>query len=143
MSDLIGAEVGAAVRIQLLFHTVNVPKHPKFDDLLAVGGKKSRPGPSDLSACRLYCKELTAVQPLERHARRRANFCRDQVFDDARVAGQGCMDGTQVVDEPVRSPPHGTERTAEAKVRMQNLARDLLIGSVPNVKVEPFNQCFR
>src|SRR5262249_40596370 len=127
--------------MQLPLHAVNVPKHPNLDDLLAISGEKCGASPSDFSASCLHCKESTAVQPLERHARRRASFCRDQVFDGARVVGQRRMDRTHVIYEPVRSPPHGTERTAEAKVGMQNLACDLLIGSVPNLKVEPFNQC--
>src|SRR6516162_6467073 len=69
---LTGTEVRATARIQLLLHTINVPKHPKLDDLLAISGEEGSASPSDLSASWLHFKESTAVQPLEHHARRRA-----------------------------------------------------------------------
>ena len=55
---LTGTEVRATARIQLLLHTINVAKHPKLDDLLAIGGEKSSAGPSDLSASWLLCSPL-------------------------------------------------------------------------------------
>src|SRR5215813_1868854 len=82
---LTGGEVDAAARIQLFLHTINIPEHPKFDDLLAISGEEGGSGPSDLSASRLCVKKSAAVQPLECHARCRPRFCHDQVFDDASV----------------------------------------------------------
>jgi hypothetical protein len=58
---LTGTEVRATARIQLLLHTINVPKHPKLDDLLAISGEEGSAGPSDLSASWLHFKESTAV----------------------------------------------------------------------------------
>src|SRR5262249_42916261 len=136
-------EAGPAACAPLLLHAVDVAQDPDVADLSLGHLEEGAPGPGNLTPGGRNPEKKAAVYPGEAHPGGRLLLGRYQLFDDAPVVAECGVDRAHVFDEPVLPSARGTERSAEAQLRVEDFARRLLIGAVPDVRIEAFHERFR
>lgn len=119
---------------------VDVAQHPQRDDALAVAMEERRARPFDDPAGGRHAEQGRPVPAPERHARGGATIRDHQVVDDARIVGQSLVNGAQVGEEAVDALPLGAERAAKTEVLGEDFPGDRLVGAVPDLVIEAFDE---
>jgi hypothetical protein len=131
---------GGARRAQLSLYAVDIAEDPKLGDLPRVGREEGASSPLYFATCWFNLEKASPVKPLEDHTGGGAVLRDNQIIDRAGEAAQCGMNGAHVIDETLRSAAFWTQRTAKAKMGMQNLSGDVLVSSIPDLEIKPLDQ---
>jgi hypothetical protein len=116
---------------------MHVTEYPQVGDLLACESKQCGANPFDTLAGRFVAKELAAVRPREKHARKRFVALRNNLFNIAAKFAKGFMYKIDIGSKARMPAANLAQRAAERTIFMEELWNLGFVVPVPDPRRRP------